>query len=246
MTWTARARLFGGMLVVLVVVAVCTLVFTQRQARAVSTTADITAEAYPVGTDYGGIITQQYVHQGDTVATGEPLFKVQSLRLQQDIASGQVSTASAAYPVSADGTATVLASVAGTVASVDVQQGAFAQAGAVLAKIDRSGTLSVTAQYSLTPGDYSRIVGGATVDILLPDGRTVTGRVERVDVTTVAGRAQSSVVVDSPALNAKHAEQGGTQFSAGTPVEATLHLRDDGVLAGPTDAFAAFLRKIGL
>lgn len=246
MTWAGRARLFGGMLAVLLVVAACTLVFTQRQQRAVSTTAAITAEEYPVGTDYGGIVTQQYVHEGDTVVAGEPLFRVQSLRLQQDIASGQVSTASSAYPVSSDGTATVLASVAGTVSSVDVQQGAYAQAGAVLAKIDRSGSLAVTAQYSLTAGDYGRIAGGATVDILLPDGRTVSGRVERVDVTTVAGRAQSSILVDSSALNGSPEAEGGTRFSAGTPVSATLHLRDDGILAGPTDAFAAFLRKIGL
>jgi pyruvate/2-oxoglutarate dehydrogenase complex dihydrolipoamide acyltransferase (E2) component len=40
--------------------------------------ASLVAEDYPVGTDYSGTITEQYVHTGDQVTAGQPLFEVQS------------------------------------------------------------------------------------------------------------------------------------------------------------------------
>ena len=243
MTWANRLKLLLGLIVVVALVATFTLVFNQRQQRATSTSASIGAESYPVGTDYGGIVTRQYVKAGDTVEQGQKLFDVQSLRLQQDVAAGLVTATSAAYPVSRDGTATLVATVSGRISSIIVEQGAFAQAGAVLAHIDRAGTLYVTADFTLTARDYARISDGAAVQILLPNQRTLQGKVGRIEVQTVNGSAQSTIHVVSGQL-VEGSDNG--LVSPGTPVVATLHLRDDGILSGPSDALADLLRKIGL
>lgn len=243
MTWANRFKLLFGLIVVVALVAAFTLVFNQRQQQATSTSATIGAQSYPVGTDYGGIVTRQYVQDGDTVKKGQKLFDVQSLRLQQDVAAGLVSATSSAYPVSRNGTATLVATVSGRIASIDVEQGAFAQAGAVLAHIDRTGSLYVTANYTLTARDYARIRDGASVQIMLPNQRTLQGRVATIEVQTVNGSAQSTIHVVSNQL-AEGSDNG--LVSPGTPVVATLHLRDDGILSGPSDAFSDLLRKIGL
>ena len=54
---------------------------------------------------------------------------------------------------------------------------------------------------------------------------------------------KTTVDVESPELSASPSS-GIT--SPGTPVDATLHLRDDGTLAGVTDAVRDFSRQIGL
>lgn len=243
MTWGNRLRLLVGLVVIVALVGVFTLVFNQRQQQATSTSATISAQSYPVGTDYGGIVTRQYVQVGDTVKAGQELFEVQSLRLQQDVAAGLVTADSSAYPVSRDGTATLLATVSGRISAIDVQQGAFAQAGAVLAHIDRAGSLYVKADFTLTARDYARITEGAAVQVLLPNQRTVEGRVGTIEVETVDGKAQSAIRVVSDQL-VEGTDNG--LIMPGTPVTATLHLRDDGILSGPSDAFADLLRKIGL
>ena len=243
MTWGNRFRLLLGLVVVVALVATFTLVFNQRQQQATSTSATIGADSYPVGTDYGGIVTRQYVQAGDSVTKGEKLFDVQSLRLQQDVAAGLVSATSSAYPVSRDGTATLVATVSGRIATIDVEQGAFAQAGAVLAHIDRTGSLYVKADFTLTARDYARISDGAAVQVLLPNQRAVQGKVGTIEVQTVNGSAQSTIHVVSTQL-VEGSDNG--LVSPGTPVVATLQLRDDGILSGPSDAFADLLRKIGL
>jgi multidrug resistance efflux pump len=243
MTWRNRMRLVIGLLLVVVLVGAFTLVFYQRQSKATSTSATIGAESFPVGTDYGGLVTDQYVRAGEAVVAGQKLFTVESLRLQQDIAAGLINASSAPYPVSTNGTVALVATVSGTIASVDVQQGAYAQAGAVLAHIDRDGSLFVKADFSLTARDFSRIAQGAAVDLLLPNQRVLTGRVEKIEVKTVSGRAQSTILVSSRGL-VEGTDNG--LVTPGTPVTATLHLHDDGLLAGPRDALADLLRKIGL
>ena len=243
MTWGNRLRLLLGLVVVFALVAAFTLVFNQRQQRATSTSATIGAESYPVGTDYGGIVIRQYVHEGDTVKQGQRLFDVQSLRLQQDVAAGLVPANSPAYQVAGAGTATLRATISGRISSIDVEQGAFAQAGAVLARIDRSGSLYVKADFTLTARDYARVSDRASVQIQLPNQRTVSGHVATIDVQTVNGSAQSTIRV----LSAQLVEGSDNGLVApGTPVVATLQLRDDGIFTGPSQAFSDLLRKIGL
>jgi len=241
MTWKNRAKLITGFLVVLVIVAASTVIFNQRQLRSVSQSATIKADSYPVGTDYGGLVVRQYVNEGDEVSLGDIMFEVQSLQLERDLAIGAVTDSGDS--IAADGTVSVYASVDGKVAGVDVEQGGFAQAGSVLARIDQAESMFVEADFLLSPSDFGRIESDALVELRLPDQRTLSGTVESLGVETVGGEAETTARVISDSLITGD-DNGLVQ--PGTPIEATLYLRDDGPLAGVSDALQNFLRKIGL
>jgi len=242
MTWGNRLRLTAGLVVVLALVLVCTVVFNQRQNSALSDSATIIAQHYPVGTDYGGLVVRQFAQAGDEVSEGDPLFEIRSFQLQRDIASGYVVDPALATS-GKDGTNTITATVDGTLSDVTVVQGGFAQAGSVMARIDRAGSMSIEAEFVLTPRDYARIARGAQAEILLPNQDMVDGTVTGIDVATVDGKAASTVIIDSEALGEGTA---AGLFQPGTPVSVTLRLRDDGPLAGLGDALHDFLRKVGL
>jgi len=81
------------------------------------------------------------------------------------------------------------------------------------------------------------------VDILLPNNQIVTGTVSTIEVATENAKALTEVRVDSKELSDASLD---TLTKNGTPVIATLQLRDDGPLAGVNDQVFDFLRQIGL
>lgn len=243
MTWQSRLKLLVGLITVVGIVAVLTLVFTQRQSQVASASASIQAERFPVGIDYGGTVVDRLVNDGDRVAEGDALFVVSSTSLQADLAEGLLKPETIAYTVTADGTITLTASVPGIVHDISTERGSFVQAGQVLATIDRAGSLYVAAEYELTSRDYARLEKGAVVDLFLPDHQRITGRATSIQVSATAGTATTTVIVHSDEL-----VDGGHNglMARGTPMSATLHLRDDGILAGVGDGLFGFLRKIGV
>ena len=60
---------------------------------------------------------------------------------------------------------------------------------------------------------------------------------------TQDGRAITQVRVESEGLTDPRHE---ALTRSGSPVQAVMSLRDDGILAGPTDALLQFLVKVGL
>lgn len=246
MTWTNRLRLFLGFVGVVLLVAACTLVFNQRQTEVTSVAASIQAQEYAVGTDYGGTVTKEFVQEGDTVKVGDKLFEVQSLQLQQDIDNKIVSPddTTSAYTLGPDGVMTFTAAVAGTMAKIDVKAGGYVQSGTELGTIDRANSLFVSSNFILTPRDYERISRGASVDLQLPNTTVLEGTVRQITVETdITGQAKTTVEVASTDL--KDGAYSGLTMP-GTPIDATLHLRDDGPLAGVSDGFHGFMRQIGL
>ena len=243
MTWASRAKLFLGLIMVVIIVGILTIVFNQRQSQSASITAFIDAVHYPVGIDYGGTVISSDVKNGDHVTKGETLFTLQSSSLQADLQRGLLKPNTISYSVTEAGVITLTAAVTGTVTGVSTQAGSFVQAGQVLASIDKAGSLFVSAQYTLSPRDYSRIDTGASVDILLPNQTTVAGRVSSIDVTTVQGTAKTTIKIQSDGLI-----DGAYNdlVKPGTPVSASLTLRNDGIFAGVEDGVTDFLRKIGL
>lgn len=240
MTWASRFRLIAGLIAVVLIVAVSTLVFNQRITQVTAHSASIVAESYPLGSDYSGFIEQRFVSQGDLVEQGDPLFTISSLQLQRDLAAGIIEPKGM---VSEDGLITVSAPVDGTVTEMSVSRGGFAQAGAVLATVSRSGSLTVTAEFALSPRDFERIEVGADVDLRLPNQARLEGTLESIQVTTENGTAVALVRVASEGL-VEGAEHG--LVSPGTPVVATVHLRDDGPLAGVQDMLYNLGLQIGL
>jgi multidrug resistance efflux pump len=243
-TWLNRLKLLAGLVVVVAIVGASTIIFTQRQSEARSTSAAITAETYTVGTDYGGSVIRQSVSVGQQVKPGQELFEVRSLSLLQAMQRNPVSFNTANYSVRPDGTMIFTASVAGIVAALNTKQGDFVQPGTDLATIYKANTLTVVGNYTLTPVTYQRVQPGGAVEVTLPNQVVLTGRVQRISVSAAAnGKAQTQIVVASPAL--RQGGDGGL-VAPGTPVLATLHLRQDGLLAGPEDTATNFLQQIGL
>ena len=244
MTWTQRLRLFGGIVAVLALTAVLTLVFNQRQAQALSTTGQVVSAQASVGAAYGGVVTQAEAGDGDEVKKGQTLFTVNSPDLQRDLSQGLKVTSTDAFDVDTTAsTVTYKALTDGRLSDVKAQTGGFVQNGANLATITSDGSQYALADFVLSPRDYERIVKGAAVSLRLPDDRPGQGTGQSVTVTTENGQGQTRVTVASDSLkDPKIAEL----THPGTPVAATLSLRDDGPLAGPTDGLRSFLIKIGL
>lgn len=244
MTWINRLRLLAGLLGVLLVVAVLTLIFNQRQTQTASLTATIATDTYEVGASYGGTVIKQYVKDGDVVTKGQKLFTLQSVAYQQDIANGLKMRSTDAYDVNPKaGTLTYKATVAGQVDDLKAKLGNAVGTGTPFAQISVIGSQYVDAAYLLSPRDYERVQEGATVSILLPNNSTVQGNVSTIKVATEEGQALTEARVDSKAL--RQADLA-TLTKTGTPVVATLQLRDDGPLSGVSDAVFNFLRQIGL
>jgi multidrug resistance efflux pump len=244
MTWTNRLRLFAGLLAVLALVAVLTVVFNQRQTQAQSLTATIGTDAYDVGAGYGGTVIRQDVRENDLVEVGDALFTMQSPAMQQDVANKVKVKSTEAYTVNTKkGTVTYLATVAGQVDEIRARLGTTLTGGQSFARIVVTGSQFVQAQYTLTPRDYERVLVGARVSVLLPNNQKVDGTVSTIKVATDRGNAAAEIRVDSPALTDPALS---VLTKTGTPVVATVRLRDDGPLSGVSDSAFAFLRQIGL
>ncbi|MFN4002662.1 HlyD family efflux transporter periplasmic adaptor subunit [Microcella sp.] len=235
MTWSTRFRLFFGTLVVLILVAALTVSLSQRKGEATATSAEIDAVTYIVGTDYAGAVVEQFVARGDLVNPGDPIATIQSNDLARDLNDEIIVRSSEVFQVNADGTLTVTSAVAGVVLSIDVPKGGYASAGVGIATIAAVDTVFVSAEFRLPPADFARIVQGAPVVVTLPDGAVLAGTVGPVETTTEGGEALATVAV---AIDpAEFADRGGF-ILPGTPVTATMDLRNDDVLA----TFTGFVR----
>ncbi|MBI9113392.1 HlyD family efflux transporter periplasmic adaptor subunit [Sanguibacter suaedae] len=243
MTWPNRLRVAIGLVLVLAVVAAFTIVLNRRITQVSSASASIAALEVQVGTDYAGTVVEQFVQEGDTVTAGDAIVSVQSQALAHDLAIGLVRADAAPFSVETDGTMTFVAPESGIVTDLVADQGAFVQAGAVLATVEREDSLYVSAEFSLDPTDYERIETGATVTVVLPDQQEIVGTVDRIDVRTTAGRAESMIRVTSDEL--VRGNSNGLMMP-GAPVVASVELRDDGIMAGLEESATAFLRKIGV
>jgi multidrug resistance efflux pump len=244
MTWINRLRLLGGLLGIVLLVALLTLIFNQRQTKAASLTATVNADTYDVGAAYGGTVTKQYVSEGDRVTNGEKLFTVQSVGLQQDIANGLTIQSSEAYDVNPkSGTLTYKATVSGYVSHLEAKMGNSLGIGEPFAQITVTNSQYVDAHYLLTARDYGRVQKGASASILLPNRQSISGEVSTIEVATENGEARTDVRISSDALRDGKL---GDLAQPGTPVVATVHLQDDGPLAGLSDLAFDFLRKIGM
>lgn len=228
MTWANRARLFLGVIVVILIVGALTIVFSQRKGETLSSSASIEALRYPVGTDYAGSVVEQFVEAGDTVAVGDPIATVQSNTLMKELDDGSTVASSEVYDVHDDGTLTIKSTVEGVVDEILILQGGYASAGSTIAEISASSPLYVSAEYVLDPKDFARVFEGARVSLELPNSEVIAGTVESFEVTTVDGEAQAVVRVTSEKL--VFGGSGGL-IAPGTPVEAEMKLRNDDPLA---------------
>jgi len=244
MTWANRFRLFFGLIVVLAIVLVSTLILSVRQTEVASSTASVKAITYTVGSDYAGTVVDEKVKQGDTVTKGEPLLTIQSAAVATASTQKGGIPSNESYTVSPGGMLTLKATQPGVIEKLGAQIGGFVSAGSAIATIDQAGSLYVQAKFRVDPYDFSRIQKGARVDLVLPDQRQVTGTVSQIKVTTTSGGEASAEIKVTSSQLAGRASHG--LAVPGTPIQATLHLRDDGLLGGLRVLFVDLLHKLHL
>jgi len=169
---------------------------------------------------------------------------VSSVSLQQDLANGvKVASSDALTIDTTKGILTYKATISGTVTQVNAQEGSYLSATQPLAVITGDTGRVVEAQFLLTPREYALMEKGAAVTLRLPDNTAIAGVVDSALVATQQGQAVVTARITSDALNNRNLNLLATD---GAPVSAVVRLRDEGFLAGPTDALRALLRKIGL
>ncbi|MBI4901545.1 MAG: HlyD family efflux transporter periplasmic adaptor subunit [Actinobacteria bacterium] len=244
MTWTNRLRLWLSVMLSLVLIFLLVILFNQRQHLIQSTSATIIAPRVQVASNYGGIVLKQYVTVGQHVSVGDKLFDVSSVSLQQDIANHvKVASSDALVIDPTKGTLTYRATTSGAVTEVEAQEGSYLSPTQPLATITGDASRIVEAQFLLTPREYALMDKGATVTLTLPDTSSVTGAVDSALVQTKDGQAIVTARIISQALDNRNLQLLATD---GAPVRAALRLRDEGILAGPTDAMRELLHKAGL
>ncbi len=241
MTWSNRLRFGIGIFAVVLIALIGIVVFNQRQHRIDSLSAAILAVEHPVGIDYSGIVTEVFVDVGDVVEEGEPLMVLNSAALERDIADGLVSEDR--NGVDPSGELTVVASIGGVITSLDVGEGSYAWQGSPVGVIAEEDSLYVEADYLVSTIDFARIEDIARVDITLPDSTMLEGEIDRIDAEKAGAESLITLRVASNDL-----EWGAVAdlVQPGTPVLATVNLRDDGILAGTGDMLSTLVHRIGL
>lgn len=228
MTWTNRFKMFFGLIGVTLLVLALTVALSHRKGEADADTASIESIAYPVGTDYPGTVVEQYVEVGDLVDVGDPIARLQSTQLMRDLDDDIEVPDTEVAVINGDGTFTVLSSVEGLVDDVITPQGGYAAGGTLIATVTAIDSIFVSAEFTLDPADYERIEQGARVEVTLPNNDELEGAVESVEVETDEDRARATVEVDID--ESLFGEHGGL-LTPGTPVDATMQLRNDDLLA---------------
>lgn len=243
MTLINALRMAAGFALVAALVLAGTVLLDRRESQITSDDASIASLRYDVGTDYAGVVTEVYVADGDSVATGDPIVAIRSLALAHDVEIGIIVPAESHVEISEDGRMLLTASEPGFVTDVARSVGAFVQSGDVLATVEQTGSLYVASQLDLSPRDYGRLEQGAEVTITLPDRTQLTGRLEAWDVTSSEERALVVAEVRSDAL---WHDLDDPLRQAGTPVTVSVALRGDGALNVVRTSVVDFLRKVGL
>lgn len=228
MTWPARLRLTFGLVVVIVAAAALTLHLNAAKGVVRSTSAEVTAESYEVGTSWAGMVVDQRVAVGDAVAAGDPLFVIRSAGLTRDVAAGLLDPSKASITVDPSGNLVVTATDDGVITKIDETQGTFVVAGSPLATVDKADSLKVRADLTLSPEQLSRLEEGAPVELTLPDGTTLHGTSGAVSVRTAGQDAKVRLTVTSDQL-VRGAADG--LVVPGTPVAAAVRLRNGGVVS---------------
>jgi multidrug efflux pump subunit AcrA (membrane-fusion protein) len=230
MTWRKRIGLALGLLSVVVLAAGLTMIVNSNSGKVAGKSASLMAEDYPVGTDYSGTITEQYVKVGDEVAAGQPLFEVQSATLERDLAQGLVNKDNLTFEVMNDITLVITATNAGQVQDIAYADGAFVPANSTIATVQEAGTMYVAADFLLSAKDYARIPAQAELQIVLPNNQKITAAVSEIKVSTENGEARTIIKAYSDEL-----ANGTGLFAVGTPVESTLILTNDGIVTDVTN-----------
>lgn len=220
MTFWNRLRFFIGILVVFIIVGLLVLYLNNALSTVTATQAELSADTTTVGIDYPGLITNQYVTEGDKVSKNQTLFEVSSSQLVADINSRSVKTATLPFKIDPKTNAILVkANTDGVVEKVNYRAGSYVPGGSVIATVDTFNTLFISGNFNLSPPDYTRVKKGNTMDITFPDNSKFKATV--YNISLVKDGETVDTVVKARLNNANVTD---FKFPIGTPVDASLKL----------------------
>jgi multidrug resistance efflux pump len=219
---TAQFKFFIGIVAVVSLAVSLFIYLDYSMSRVQSIDAQLESDDYTVGIDYSGVITQQFVDEGAYVENGDPLFKIRSSTLAEAIKDNEIAKTALLYSVDDEGNVLISASAPGRVQSIAYREGAFVPANSQIAVINNKDGLYISATYSLSSPDYSRLNTNSKVYVTMPDGAKVQAIVYDIVLEKKEGDVLTTVMArfDNEQINT-------TAFSVGTPVETTLELSTD-------------------
>ena len=219
--------MFGILVVVLIVVAL-SMYLNNIMSVSQSSKARLAADSTTLGADYPGLIVKQNVEEGDKVAKGQVLFEIQSTQLNDALTKGSITASSLSVDVDpVTNYIRLKASDDGVIEKINYRAGSYVQGGGIVASIDTVGSLYVIANFRLSPPDYARINKSNEIKLRLPDNSTQTATV--YSIALVSNGSDVDTVVKA---RLKNADISDFRFSVGTPVQATLLLKQDNIFQG--------------
>jgi hypothetical protein len=219
---TVQFKFFTGIIAVVALAVSLFIYLDYSMSRVQSIDAQLESDDYTVGIDYSGVITQQFVDEGAYVENGDPLFKIRSSTLAEAIKDNEIAKTALLYSVDDEGNVLISASAPGRVQSIAYREGAFVPANSQIAVINNKDGLYISATYSLSSPDYSRLNTNSKIYVTMPDGVKVQAIVYDIVLEKKEGDVLTTVMArfDNEQINT-------TAFSVGTPVETTLELSTD-------------------
>lgn len=224
MTLLSRLKYLVSMLLVVVVVGALLLHLNAQISTVHGDTATLKTRSYTVGTDYPGVLVEEYVEVGDHVEEGEAMYVVKSQQLNRDISNGVVDPKTSPYEIRNINEMVVHATAPGRIVKARYIKGSFTPTNAVLATIEADDSTYVEADFLLTPHEYALIGDASQIRVTLPNQRQFNASISSLSVRTRGDHARTRVRAVAPELT----NEG--LFTTGTPVEVEVRLSDDGLL----------------
>ncbi len=220
MNFKSRLKLLLSIIVVLSICACLALYVNYSEATVGSNSASLTLTSYDVGSEYDGILTAQYVNEGQQVAKNEPLFEVRSNILAQQLASGEVKASNLSYKIDPKNDALIFtAAQSGVVTELNYSQGSFVTAGKVIAIIANTEKATVTANFYLSNPQYDHLSPETPVMVRLAGNTQIKATVAGISQYSENGRTITSIK-----LGLNHLSSRETEYDTNAPVSATLLL----------------------
>ena len=216
----SKLAFLSGLVMLGVVIAGLLLYLDYSNSRVSAKEASIKAESYSVGIDYSGLISKQFVEEGDRVVAGQELFYIQSNVLKQSMQELGLKREDLLYPLNDKGEIILKASKNGVVSNIEFNQGSFVPANKEIAQIMSSDVIFADATFRIPERDFARIKKGTQLQIDLPNGQVSSGTVTNIKVQSQKESEVTAVVQ----TKLKNLDVSGFISASGTPVQAKLIL----------------------
>ena len=213
--------LFLGIIIVALIAAGLLLFLEASRAAIKSTKAEISAESYSVGTDHTGLISKQFVQEGDVITAGQTLFQVKSSTLLEQMKENGLNANQLIYPLTPEGEIILKAPKAGKIQEIFYSQGSFIPANKEIATIIDEGSVKVTATFELPRRDFAQLNKQTRLEVRLPNGAYLNGTVSAIRVID-----QTQFVETEVDAKLERFKTNQLELTSGTPVESVLYLKE--------------------